>query len=572
MSDSAKKISGPPDFDLDDIPINQKVTTATNIENKIALEKAMLESLAQTQNKDSVPNVPEEDTEIDVVPAPMKEEDLEYPDIPSSESEAPIDVALDEEFDAQLDDVELDSQLDEELNSLDDEFDAVEEVAEAEAIEMEDNSEIGESTSEGFEIPVDELEADEQEQTNESEVDHSLEEIDSILAQGGLSKREEMRLKRLKKTAEKRKARLEEERRMAEERAEQERRDRESNILSVEALMEQAKGGAEIYQGDELDADEDEFESSTQSGSSSSINLASIKSQLLGDGHKLEHERPKLIVPFEAKEAQSAGVKKANNPPELVAVAQKRPWYMALAISVLVILGEVVKSVMPAAIVWLYFQQQQKFDISQQAINHLASGEQFQIEVGLTLLKEQAKPELQEYYYKVVTKRLEQLIVQSWSMENIDHNKLWHKLSEIYNYSFVDAEKLNLPALVSASMQKEEQSLYELYENFYQAELKNLNDGALVDHLRQANIFLGQKECLKSYERFDLVFNRIPDSLAATKGKMLSFHCAFVKDRKQTREYFRHKQAITHLNKLKEIESNAAVNRAPASTKTKTKK
>jgi hypothetical protein len=545
MSANAKKIATNPDFDLDAIAVDKKVKTATNIQNQIALEKAMLEGLKKAKQE---PVKSLED--IDEI-APMKAEDLEYPD---------MDLPAPPEEDSELDlDAEL-ANLDNELQALsEDDSEEIEEIEEIETAVDENDP-----TSGGFEISSEELDAPaeaaveasapETEDENQSG-DESLEEINSLLAAGGLTKREEMRLKRLKKIAEKRKSRLEEEERLAQERQEQEERDRANNILSVEELMQQAKGGS----GDSNSQDQHEsVVRSSSSSTRSSIDLASVRSQLGQPKQGRVDNSAELLQHSAGRTTSTSSVVAGKQ----AAPTKERPWYMALVINILIILGEVVKGTLPAAIVWIYLHQKDELNLSQKAINHLASGEQFQIEVGLTLLKENADAQLREHYYKVVKNKIELAVAHVWNLETIDHKGMWEILSELYNYSFIDEGKLDLPNLVSSSMQKEEQSVRELYENFYQTELKNLSDPTLVDHLRQANIFMGQKECLKSYERFDLVLTRVPDSLAAMKGKHLSFHCAFLKDRKATRDYFKKKEAVTYLEKMRDLEEK----RAPAST------
>ncbi|MBI2519639.1 MAG: hypothetical protein HYV97_04455 [Bdellovibrio sp.] len=534
-------------------------------ESKIGLEKTMLLNLQKL--KESATGV-------------MKAEDLEYPEIPAKAP--PVQEAKQE---ATSDSLALDDDLFEEketsaegtstevtnpiqTNEIDDGLPDIN------ALALDDDIDISEVTNSiqasedvdplasGFELDDDTLSSDDSSKDIEDETEdgNQKQEVGEVT-----TKRDLVRLKRKLALEEKKKQRELEAVRQEEERKKREEYEKKNNILSIADLKRKA--------------DEEKSQSSLSIGSyeemfgtSGQTTIAPVAKSTLVSKPVLMPTKPKAKQPeqqatstsnsgtshgisqspanFEEHAGPRGGALQGGIPMTPYTLGPPRKWYEAIGMSIGVIIAEILKIATPALIVGYFLLQQQDTHTSQKAINHILSGNQFEMELGLSMLKNHFTAEKNLQYYSLVKMKVEKDIEEVWKIEEFQESRRADKLGEFTHYSFVDGS-LNLPQLVQEKMEMHQKKVQELYTRFYDTEMKDVASKEYIDHLRQANIFLTTGECVKSYDKFGAVQGLMSDSYAALYGKVLSFNCAIMKEPQKAMNHFRDQMALVELEKTR---------------------
>jgi hypothetical protein len=148
-----------------------------------------------------------------------------------------------------------------------------------------------------------------------------------------------------------------------------------------------------------------------------------------------------------------------------------------------------------------------------------------------------------------VRKKIEREVDKVWAENEAPAEERGLIIRSLKHYTFKDGD-LDLPQMITQGHDQAQNAMRERYENLYDAEMKVASDKEIVDNLRQANIFLRQKECIKAFERYDVVLQRISDSLAATKGRILSINCAFMKDDKGAMAFFKKGETLQRVRQI----------------------
>ncbi|HAZ11437.1 MAG: hypothetical protein A2X86_10665 [Bdellovibrionales bacterium GWA2_49_15] len=562
-------------------------------DSKIGLEKTMLLNLQKLKEANT---------------GEMKAEDLEYPDVPakSSSSESSKDSEKDifdddllaEEKEtvsdgtstevtgpALLDDVS-DGLPDIDALALDDDIDISDVTNSIQASKDED------PLASGFELDDDSLShgsasahASSEDEGEEDDQGHEVGEI--------TTKRDLVRLKRKLALEEKKKQREKTLIQQEEERKRREEYEKQNNIFSIAELKRKAdeeKSKTNVGSYDEM------------FGSSDMTTVATVPKSALVGKPTLTVPKPKAAPAPEQQATSTAnsgtshgtsqgtanfgnhagpsgGALQGGIPMIPYTLGPPRKWYEALGISIGTIFAEILKVATPALIVGYFLLQQQDTHNSQKAINHIMSGNQFEMELGLSLLKKHFTSENNSQYYSLVKMKVEKDIDEVWKVEEIQESKRADKLKEFVNYTFVDGA-LNLPQLVQEKMELHKKKVMELYTRFYDTEMKDVESKVYTDHLRQANIFLTTGECVKSYDKYGQVQGIMADSYAALYGKVLAFNCAIMKDPQKAFAHFSEQMAkvemaqtkkrIAEINKLMAEENRKSVfdqkTRSPASS------
>jgi len=551
---------------------------------QLAIEKTMLLNLQKLKEATKVTNMDQRDLDYPVdVSSPLPD----LPDTPEQfeESIAVQEEILEEELDDEMvalddaiddlsipdisDDTIAEIGLDDEIDNLD--IDIQEENTQTlstspscDEIEVEDAQELDDDpTSGGFILDTEALA---QEEENEEEfLNDDGEEI--------TEKRELIRQKRKKALEEKKKRRLQEEKEQEKERLRQLEKDKQSNILSVDELMKKATSSFDINQVENQNESHQWDEGETAPFVAASVAPgATAASMPVRESFLNPASSAAPAQQSHAPHPQMAARTQASPPPSQAQYSQMssavyakpHKWYVAAAINCLVILGEILKSVLPAGVVAFYFFNHYQYQASQKAINHILSGDQFEIEMGLVMLKEHPKMNNIEHYYTLVKNKLNHDLDESWLVQDFDPFKLSQKINELLNYTFIDAEKINLPKMVKEKNEANFIRLSEQYQRFYETELAGNKDKDYLDSLRQANIFLGRKECLKAYDKFWDVQSLGIESVSSQYGKLLSFHCAMESDALKTRKFFEEKMVLYNLKRMQKNIYNQSA-REPAS-------
>ncbi|MEK6625044.1 MAG: hypothetical protein AABY86_08755, partial [Bdellovibrionota bacterium] len=262
------------------------------------------------------------------------------------------------------------------------------------------------------------------------------------------------------------------------------------------------------------------------------------------------HGIPQSTASFGEHAGPSGGALQGGIPMTPYTLGPPRKWHETIGISIGVILAEILKVATPALLVGYFLLQQQDTHTSQKAINHIMSGNQFEMELGLAMLKKHFTSENNLQYYDLVKMKVERDIEEVWKVEEFQESLRGEKLREFSHYSFVDGP-LNLPQLVKEQMEMHKKKVQELYTRFYDTEMKDAESKVYIDHLQQANIFLTTGECLKSYDKYGAVQGVMSESYAALYGKVLAFNCAMMKDSQKAMKYFNDQVVRLELEKTR---------------------
>ena len=505
----------------------------------------------------------------------MNPDDLEYPDMDSILSSDIDSIAASEldEDDVDDDTIDLNSDLDdidESLNAIDEELIDGQDVA----FKEHDEGLHLPNEAPGADAPTKktgEIDSDHLNSLTISELEDELYSLnkDDFSDRSGMIRYERKIKKTIKDIESEKKKKQEQELKES-----QEERERLNNIVPVKELLETAVNGEDI-----------------QHINPSPPPPQTVPEEQFTEVHNTSlQEDSKLIdqtenITTENDDTKKIDVTKINLKQEYERVKQKlharsiheaftrllryfpsRQWYVVLSVNIFVLLGEIAKSTVPALVVLFYVINQNKTTVGHKALENLVSGNPLQIELGLKIIKENYPEDQKKFYYDIVKRHIEKKLANSWSTrDKISGATLSSEVVEINQMKFSDGRLINLEKIIAQTNRRYQKTLKQNYELFYETEKSKINDQKALDHLRQANIFLGQNECLKAFEHFTYAKNYLPESKAVDQGKVLGIHCAASKGNIEVVESFHQIEKMDDVHQYKVKLEKSRRNRMPAS-------
>ena len=189
---------------------------------------------------------------------------------------------------------------------------------------------------------------------------------------------------------------------------------------------------------------------------------------------------------------------------------------------------ELFKITLPVAIVILLFFQHEKKQLKNDILINIISGEDFKLQLGLELLRDNYSKEHNQYYYKLIDYQIRNNVANIWDWHNFSNINSYKKLDQLKQFSFSDDKaSFNLVKNISNYHTIEGKELSEIYENFYDVEVKEKINIDFINTLREGNIFLKNNKCIDSYLKFEQALILNSKSVAAQQGRVLSFNCAY---------------------------------------------
>lgn len=189
---------------------------------------------------------------------------------------------------------------------------------------------------------------------------------------------------------------------------------------------------------------------------------------------------------------------------------------------------ELFKITLPVVIVILLFLQHQKKQFKNDILVNMINGDNFSMQLGLELLRDNYSIEHNQYYYKLIDYQIRNTVQNIWDWHNFSKYKIYKEIDQLKQFTFSDDKaSFNLVKNITNYHKTEEKELIEMYENFYDVEIKEKINEDFISNLREGNIFLKNDKCLDSYLKFEQALILNSKSVAAQQGRVLSFNCAY---------------------------------------------